>query len=51
MEKLKFKKNLKIKKLLATLKMFIVQKMFVIFFLEMISLHKLHFHVHYEEVY
>ena len=49
--KLKFKKNLKIKKFLAAPVSFFAQKLLIFFFLQMISLHNLRFHVHYEEVY
>ena len=51
MEKFKFKKKLKIKKILAAPVLFLAQKLLIIFFLQMISLQRLHFHVHYEEVY
>ena len=51
MENLKFKKKLKILKILAAPVLFSVQKLLIIFFLQMILLHKLHFHVHYEEFY
>ena len=50
LENLKFKKKLKIKSILAALVLFFAQKLHIISFLQMISLHKIHFHVHYEEV-
>ena len=50
-KKSKFKKNLKIKKILATRVSFFAQKLLILFFLWMISLHKLHSHVHYEKLY
>ena len=49
-EKLKFKKKLKIQKILDA-QVFFFPKNAYNFFLQMISLHKLHFHVHYEKVY
>ena len=47
----KFKEDLEIKKLVAALVLFYDQKLLIISFVQIIFLHKLHIHVHYEEVY
>ena len=51
MEKLIFKKKLKINFFLAAPVSIFAQILLIIFFLEMISSHKLHLHDYYEEVY
>ena len=50
-EKIKIQRKVENKKNSCCSNFAFAQKLFIIIFLKMISLYKLHFHIHYEEVY